>query len=510
MHSEPIYSEAKWEAYAAKIAKNSKLKSYKHFDPIFEFKDRAELIKKLVSDPTLESIAQYSFSPLVKILTKTPRYKYDEYVNAYGLETKIRPISFAAHLDAYIYGFYAFVLTEAYQDYIKGEGFAPCVLAYRSDLNGDSNIQFAKRAFDSVKEMYKKYGKCSAIALDISGYFDAIDHKILKSKWCDVLGVTQLPKDQYQIYRSLTNYAYVGKANLLKHFNIKVPKTKKWRTLLDLIPDSINGASFQNKMDLLRKEQLIIKNKPKKAADGTISYRGIPQGSPMSSVLSNIYLLEFDRWLHNLSVLMDFKYFRYCDDLLVVCKSDNVRYLVDEIVRVIKDEFELTIQTRKSEIVEFRENSTGMIRSFDINQPGGRKTDKNTEQKFYKNLQYLGFEYNGTSIYIRSGSLSRYFRKAKASIVKTMMMAYGKNSTRPTVGRKKLYTKYSHFGRRNFISYAQNAAKKEYSNYKGDKREGLDSISIKRQLSAHFSFLEREISKTSKQFADTLGVAKKS
>ncbi|MDO7745184.1 MAG: hypothetical protein MUP99_15485, partial [Pedobacter sp.] len=100
MHCEPIYSEAKWEAYAAKIAQNNKLKSYKHFDPIFEFKDRADLIKKLVSDPTLESITQYSFSPLVKILTKTPRYKYDENVNAYGLETKIRPISFAAHLDA--------------------------------------------------------------------------------------------------------------------------------------------------------------------------------------------------------------------------------------------------------------------------------------------------------------------------------------------------------------------------------------------------------------------------
>lgn len=79
-----------------------------------------------------------------------------------------------------------------------------------------------------------------------------------------------------------------------------------------------------------------------------------------------------------------------------------------------------------------------------------------------------------------------------------------------TIGRKKLYTKYSHFGRRNFISYAQNAAKKEYSNYKGDKRNGLDSISIKRQLSAHFSFLEREINKTSKQFADILGVEKKS
>lgn len=510
MHSESIYSEAKWEAYAAKIAQNNKLKSYKHFDPIFEFKDRSDLIKKMVSDPTLERIAQFSFSPLVKILTKTPRYKYDENVDAYGLETKIRPISFAAHLDAYIYGFYAFVLTDAYQDYIKKSGFASCVLAYRSDLNGDSNIQFAKKAFDTVKEMYTKYGKCSAIALDISGYFDAIDHQILKSKWCDVLGVSQLPRDQYKIFRSLTNYAYVGKANFLKHFNIKVSRAKKWKTLLNLIPDSINGASFQDKMDLLRKEQLIIKNKPKISADGTVSYRGIPQGSPMSSVLSNMYLIDFDRWLHNLSLLMDFKYFRYCDDLLIVCKSENVRYLVDEVVRVIKDEFDLIIQTKKSEIVEFRENSSGVIRSFDINKPGGRKTDKATEQQFYKNLQYLGFEYNGKSIYIRSGSLSRYFRKAKASIVKTMMMAYGKKSTRPKVGRKKLYIKYSHFGRRNFISYAHNAAKKEYSNYKGIKREGLDSVSIKRQLSAHFSFLEREILKTSEQFADNLGVTKKS
>ena len=57
-------------------------------------------------------------------------------------------------------------------------GSAECILAYRSDL-GKCNIQFAKEAFDQVR----KRGECTAIALDIKGYFDNIDHETLKEKW---------------------------------------------------------------------------------------------------------------------------------------------------------------------------------------------------------------------------------------------------------------------------------------------------------------------------------------
>ncbi|MFN0292457.1 reverse transcriptase domain-containing protein [Pedobacter helvus] len=501
-----IYNEDLWERFVAKIEKADKPKTYKHFDNIFDFSKNNAKIKATVSDPTFQQMALHSFAPHLKILTKTPRYKFDETINTYDLETKIRPISFSSHFDSYLYSFYAFALTEAYQDYIKSEKFDHCVLAYRSDLNGDCNIQFAKKAFDLVKSMIHKHGRCSAIALDITGYFDNIDHEVLKEKWCDIVKEKiQLPLDQYKIFRSLTTYSYVGKASFLKHFDIDTEKPGKYHNLLDLLPDSLAGANYIEKFNLIRGRRLVVRNKPKKNSDGTFSNRGIPQGSPMSSVLSNIYLIDFDRWLANLGRLMGFSYMRYCDDLLIICKSKDVVYLNNEIITVIKERYKLAINSKKTEVVEFRPNSVGKIRGFNIKKPEGRRTTKSNEQRYYKSLQYLGFEFNGENIYIRPGSLSRYFRKAKGRVLKTMMMAYGKKSKKEQISKKQLYFRYTHFGKRNFITYAQNAAKQQYVNSEGIVRPGLDSISIKRQLSSHFAILEKELVKTSKEFAKAKG-----
>jgi len=501
MNNGIIYSDDLWERFVEKIVKADKPKTYKQFDNIFDFAKQSHKIKALVSDPTFNKIGKHSFVPLLKILVKTPRYKFDDTINTYDLETKIRPISFSSHLDSYIYSFYAYALTEAYQNFIKINEFDPCVLAYRSDLNGDCNIQFAKKAFDIIKEMIASNGTCATIALDITGYFDNIDHDLLKEKWCAVIDTKELPLDQYKVFRSLTAYSYVGKASFLKHFGIDTEKAEKFHNLLDLIPDGLGGASYLEKFNLIRKRQLVVRNKPKRNPDNTYSNRGIPQGSPMSSVLSNIYLVDFDRWLSNLGKVMGFHYLRYCDDLLIICKSKDVVYLNNEVIKEIKDKYKLAINQKKTELVEFRPNHNGKIRGFNIKKSRGKRTTKANEQQFYQNLQYLGFEFNGENIYIRPGSLSRYFRKAKGRVLKTMMMAYGKRSKKEKISKKQLYFRYSHFGRRNFITYAQNASKKEYANSEGLVKQGLDSKSIKRQLSSHFAILEKDLRKTSQEFA---------
>jgi len=123
------------------------------------------------------------------------------------LETKIRPILFTSHFDTYIYGFYAHGLNNLYQAYIRKKGFQEVVLAYRNDIEGKCNIQFAKEAFDQVKNAFLANGKCSVIALDVKGYFDHIDHTTLKRMWCKMIGANQLPIDQYKIFRSLTKFS---------------------------------------------------------------------------------------------------------------------------------------------------------------------------------------------------------------------------------------------------------------------------------------------------------------
>jgi RNA-directed DNA polymerase len=511
MHKDSLYTDEIWNKFREKFGTTKEqfeIKKYPQLDPYFNFLKDHKKIQKLLADPTLKKVAEHSFVPFVKILTKTPRYRYQQEDAAYSLETKIRPISFASHFDTYIYGFYAFALTQKYQEYIRKEKFNDCVLAYRTDLDGKCNIQFAKEVFDAIREK-TKYGKsCSVIALDITGYFDNIDHEILKEKWCKILGVTELPIDQYKVFRSLTKYNYINKDSILKHFKINLNQSPKWQSLLDLIPDTSAGKSFNEKLNLLRSRKLIITNLPKKTKDKEtneekLEYRGIPQGSAMSALLSNIYLIDFDKWLYDLGKTkgFDFIYRRYCDDLIVICNPENVGLINNALLNKIS-QYKLTIQPKKTEILEFKKNSKWEIRSFNrkkLKDEGDPDVTKLNEKKFYKNLQYLGFEFNGQNIYIRPGSLSRYFRKMKGRIVKTVMMAYSKRSKDDNIKRHQIYEKYSYRGSRNFITYAQKAAKEYYLNGKGEKKEGMNSQSINRQISAHFRMIEFEILKTSIQ-----------
>lgn len=495
-----LYNDDIWKRYVEKIESNFKLKTYPQFDPVFHFPSKKGEIKDLVSDPGVSKVASHSFHPFVKILTKTPRYRYQDSEDEYGLETKIRPISFASHRDGYIYSFYSFALNEIYQDYIKKKGFDDSVLAYRTDLDGKCNIQFAKEVFEIVRSK----GECTVIALDIKGYFDHIDHDILKEKWCKVIDKSRLPADQFKVYETLTKYSYVNKNSILKHFNINLRKLKrkgiKWKSLLDLIPDDINGPTFKNKFNLLRQRDLIVVNKPKDV-DGELKDLGIPQGSSMSALLSNIYLIDFDEFISKKAHEMGFTYRRYCDDLLLICSTDQAKDL-EELVMEEIGKYNLTIQPEKTEVTLFAENSKGEIRAFDQRKIDETETvlDSEYEEEFYTKLQYLGFEFDGQRVYIRSSSLSRYFRKMKGRIVKTVMMANSPKKKSNKIFRQQLLHKYSHLGQRNFLTYAHNAANEFYKNSDGDVKEGMNSPSIRKQVSRHMDILEGELEKTAAQW----------
>ncbi|WP_169817494.1 reverse transcriptase domain-containing protein [Algoriphagus vanfongensis] len=520
-----IFTKELWDAYVQKVEKDFKLKTYPQLDPYFNFKKDKVILFDLLSDPSLKRMKNHNFTPLIKILQKTPRYKWqeDKELSAggkYNLETKIRPISFASHFDTYIYGFYSFALNIKYQDYIHKNGFQEVVLAYRSDLEGKCNIQFAKEAFDQIKKSFKEEGECSVIALDIKGYFDHIDHSILKKMWCKIIDEDDLPLDQYKVYRSLTKYSYVNYGSFLKHFNINLKKLEKeqkkkhkgkknvpkgYQSLFDLIPNDINGSTFHDKMELLRKRKLVAINRTK---DRSYSKNGIPQGSALSALLSNIYLAEFDKNIFEKGQNEGFVYRRYCDDLLIICKPEQVNPLKNYIIDLINNDYKLIIQNRKTDVIDFMPSQNGQIRSF-RREFDTKKEIFNSlpnEEINFKNLQYLGFEFNGKSIYVRPGSLSRYFRKMKARVAKSISMAYSENAKSDIIFKQQIYSRYSHLGKKNFLSYVKNASKRYYSNSAGEKKDGMNSPSIKRQVAAHMRILKQEIEKTSRQRAKQKGV----
>ncbi|MBK0403004.1 hypothetical protein I5M27_08390 [Adhaeribacter sp. BT258] len=498
-----MFTEELWTKWENKTEKKFEIKKYRHFDHPVNFLKSKDEIKSIVSSQA--KVASHPFKPLVKILLKTPRYKYQDeiaggpYLSAkerkknYGLETKVRPISFASHMDRFIYGFYSFCLTEKYQNYIKSKGFGDCVYAYRNDLNEKCNIQFAKEVFDYIKNV----GPCTAVALDVKGYFDSIDHLLLKEKWCKILGVknNELPLDQYNIYRSLTRYSYVNNNTVLKHFNVNLEQyrksTKKNPTLTDLIP----GLNFKDKFEQIRSKNLIVQNNSHEELDyGFKRYYGIPQGSPISALLSNIFLIDFDQEIYELSQNENFFYRRYCDDLIIVVPDHKVKYY-QKLLSDLIGKHHLKIQTKKTETIRFAKDSLGKLRGFDQDKLGRVIGFDETikEADYFKNLQYLGFEFNGHKTFIRSTSLSRYFVKMHKRILKTVYMSYSDNAHGDKIFKKQLFERYSHLGKRNFLTYAINSSKKHYTNNKGDIKEGMDSPEIKGQISRHFDILLKEL-----------------
>jgi group II intron reverse transcriptase/maturase len=75
--------------------------------------------------------------------------------------------------------------------------------------------------------------------------------------------------------------------------------------------------------------------------------KGVPQGSPLSPLLSNIMLHELDKELEKQGL----KYVRYADDFSIYCKSNHAaRKTGKQVVLFLKDKLKLPINREKSGI----------------------------------------------------------------------------------------------------------------------------------------------------------------
>jgi len=492
-----LYTDALWKEWSEKELENYSLvkdpetgklkkrylkKGYLHFDSRFWFPKDKDQIKMLLSNPA--RVTKRAFHSFLKVTLNTPRYKIDSKTGKRSIKYKARPICFASHIDALIFSFYSYCLTKIYEEYIKCLGIDECVLAYRTDL-GACNIDFARDVFEYINNK----GPCTAIALDVTGFFDNLNHVQLKEKWLKVLKhkrpcLVGLPEDQFKLYKTLTEFAYVKKNTLLKYAKVKLNKLPKQpNTLLEIL----QGKRDFEKYNHLRSHNILATNSRKK---------GIPQGSPISALLSNIYMIDFDKRMKTLADKKGFLYRRYCDDILIVCDTEDAAIVKAEAYNKI-DECKLTIQQSKEEEIQFRFNKRGELRGYNARalELMDPSEIEDNELKLYKYLQYLGFEFNGNKIGIRSSSHSRYNRKMKASVTKTVKMAYSPRSKGKRIFKKKLLHRYTHLGKRNFISYAKNAASSTYLNADKLSKQGMNSPAIRKQVSRHFKNMLNDLEK---------------
>jgi retron-type reverse transcriptase len=187
----------------------------------------------------------------------------------------------------------------------------------------DTNVH---RQIRSIKKIIatKKYD--SFLKLDIKDFYPNIDHEILLNK---VSKEVQDKKALYLLENALTQ--------------ITVP----------------SGRRFQQK----EKEM-----------------KGVSQGLSISNVLASVYLRTFDK---KYMKQKDIAYFRYVDDILILCNSDMIESIKTSILEDVKK--------LKLEAHEFKDNSDKSATGYII------------KDKF----QFLGFSFNDDIVSVRESSVNR-------------------------------------------------------------------------------------------------------
>ncbi|WP_421292443.1 antiviral reverse transcriptase Drt2 [Aeromonas veronii] len=388
-------------------------RGYLHFDSPVKLRKACQIVKSPLN------VAQHAFFPLIKYNIQSLKISIDKDGNVQK-KIKTRPISYASHIDSHIYSYYAGLLSDLYEKALSESQLEESVLAFRS--LGKSNIDFANIAFEKIKA----HGDCTAIAMDISGFFDNLNHETLKSMWCKLLQEHSLPNDHFNIYRSLTKSSVVNRD--LLYTALKISRNNPKAAGLRLC----NIKTFREKV---RGLGLIETNS---------TGRGIPQGTSISALLSNIYMLDFDKKIKDIVTSISGEYYRYCDDMLFIIDSDKTRELISLVTQSIS-ELKIEINDNKTEIRTFH-TCRGV-------------------QKCDKPLQYLGFIFDGERKLLRSAALARFSGRMKAGVrlaKKTHQKANlieEKNGVAKTpLFKKKIYERYSHLSKRNFITYGHKAA----------------------------------------------------
>lgn len=297
--------------------------------------------------------------------------------------------------------------------------------------------------------------------------FDRLDHKYLKKQWCNLLHAEKLPDDHYAVFKNITQYSYFELTDLLEIYGLE--NNRQGRQQLNskkrvLMPKQLKEHAF-----------LIKKNKDS----------GIPQGSPMSGVLANIYMLEIDKAIFDFVSSHSGLYMRYSDDFIVILPKIEEPAAIN-CLRKISELFNspnypgLELQPSKTQYYHFFSNrveNCGKIIHSDADCSN-------------RHISFLGFSFDGKNVSLRGKTVSKYYQRLRRK-AKTIAISGGYTKKENHISKKNLYKKYSMRGATtkpgNFLTYVNHA--QEEARFGTDEKISLISA---RNMAKLRKFLKKE------------------
>jgi hypothetical protein len=453
-----------------------RLKRYPHIGLQLEPNDR-EWIEPFVKNK--DAIATHAFYPFIHRQLKVRKFRKEICHDGTRSKlrkpaTKEREIYFSNHIDSNIFSYYSEVLSEKYKNYVNEIGISDCVTAYikikidplKETCRNKCNVDFANDIFQFIKS--NKYKDLVAITFDIKSFFDSLNHKYLKNRWKQVAQFgANLPPDHYNVFRNITKFSFIEEVELFNEFKnqiiverlpkatkkIKIKKQNYLRNKRAVAYCYIDDIESIRTKGLIKANKYVDEEGRKTKSKSKLRNKGIPQGSPISATLANIYMLNFDKDANELLKSFEGLYRRYSDDMVAICPINHEDTVIEHFMTSIKS-CDLEIQKSKTQVFHF-------VYDNDSNRHNCNEKNLNTQKNQNNTLfEYLGFQFDGFHTLIKNSSISGYYRKMKKSFARSKFYTYHNNTkTKGEVFKSRLYKKYTHIGAKRRRIYQRHPTK---------------------------------------------------
>ena len=213
-----------------------------------------------------------------------------------------------------------------------------------------------------------------------------MEHAYLKERLCEVLKVNKLPEDYYAVFKNLIKYSTWELQDLLKLNNLK---------------DTAKDIKQLNSQRRVLDQKQFKENKSKYVHSHRENY-GIPQGSAMSAVLANVYMIKADEQLNKLTTAYGGMYMRYSDDFIITIPKvteNEFKDILKNVQNRIADIPNLVLQQEKTQIFKYdTEQVESCNELFLKDVPNGKNE-----------IDYLGFTFDGKVVTIRDKTITKYY-----------------------------------------------------------------------------------------------------
>lgn len=191
-------------------------------------------------------------------------------------------------------------------------------------------------------------------------YADDLSNELIHSKVDKIKTTIQSGRFDSFIKMDIENfYPSIDHKILLKIISKKTKKSE----LINLLTKAITQTTVSKSNNSIEKYSNIL---------------GVPQGLSISNILSSIYFIDFDK---QHSTQLNYEYYRYVDDILILCNEADVKVI---------------FETIKNDMINLKLK----VHELGIN---SQKTDCGSIKKdFY----FLGYSYSDTLISVRESSIN--------------------------------------------------------------------------------------------------------